>query len=127
MGSTEDEEEEEIRRVEIPICLNMGAVYIAEKNFDEALKEMSKILEIQEDDESERDLTGYKDWFVKAYYRRGQCYLGKNEYDLALNDLSKARDLEPNDKGILNEMARVKKVKMEYAKKEKQMYGKLFK
>jgi len=127
MGSTEDEEEEEIRRVEIPICLNMGAVYIAEKNFDDALKEMSKILEIQEDDESERDLTGYKDWFVKAYYRRGQCYLGKNEYDLALNDLSKARDLEPNDKGILNEMARVKKVKMEYAKKEKQMYGKLFK
>jgi len=51
----------------------------------------------------------------------------KNEYDLALNDLSKARDLEPNDKGISNEMARVKKVKMEYAKKEKQMYGKLFK
>jgi len=127
MGSTEDEEEEEIRRVEVPCLLNMGAVYIAEKNFDDALKEMTKILEIQEDDESERDLTGYKQWFVKAYYRRGQCYLGKNEYGLALDDLSKARDLEPNDKGILNEIARVKKVKTEYAKKEKQMYGKLFK
>ena len=127
MGSTEDEEEEEIRRVEVPCLLNMGAVYIAEKNFNDALKEMTKILEIQEDDESERDLTGYKQWFVKAYYRRGQCYLGKNEYGLALDDLSKARDLEPNDKGILNEIARVKKVKTEYAKKEKQMYGKLFK
>ena len=50
------------RRVEVPCLLNMGAVYIAEKNFDDALKEMTKILEIQEDDESERDLTGKIYW-----------------------------------------------------------------
>ena len=65
---------------------------------------------------------------MKAYYRRGQCYLGKNDYDIAIENLSKARELEPNDKGILNEIARVKKTKTEYAKKEKEMWaGKLFK
>ena len=146
MGSTEDDEEEAIRKVEVPILLNIAAVQIAEKNFNDAIKELDKILEIQEDDESDRDLTGYKDWFVKAYYRRGQCYLGRNDYEMALKgkslneisctifwffysfplDLTQAKNLEPNDKGILNEFARVKKAKQEYSKKEKQMYSKMF-
>ena len=88
MGSTEDDEEEAIRKVEVPILLNIAAVQIAEKNFNDAIKELDKILEIQEDDESDRDLTGYKDWFVKAYYRRGQCHLGKNDYEMALKGKS---------------------------------------
>ena len=90
MGSTEDDEEEAIRKVEVPILLNIAAVKIAEKNFNDAIKELDKILEIQ-DNESDRDLTGYKDWFVKAYYRRGQCYLGRNDYEMALkgNSLNK--------------------------------------
>ena len=41
-------------------------------------------------------------------------------------DLTQAKNLEPNDKGILNEFARVKKAKQEYSKKEKQMYSKMF-
>jgi len=131
MGSTEEDEEEAIRKVEIPIKLNIAAVMIAQKNFDDAVKELDTIIEIQEEnekDENKRDLTSYKDWFVKAYYRRGQCYLGRNDYDIAIENLSKARELEPNDKGILNEIAKVKKTKTEYAKKEKEMWaGKLFK
>ena len=114
MGSTEDNEEEEIRKIEVPCCLNIAAALICEKKWDEAKTECDKVIEIQENN-------------TKALFRRGQCYLGKRDYDLALTDLSKARHLEPNDKGILNEIAKVKKAKVDYKQKEKQMYGKLFK
>lgn len=113
MGATEDDEEEEIRKVEVPCCLNIAAAMIAEKKWDEAKKECDKVIEIQEDN-------------IKALFRRGQCHLGKRDYDLALIDLNKAKELEPNDKGIQNEIAKTKKAKMEYAKKEKQMYSKMF-
>ncbi len=113
MGSTEEEEEEAIRKVEVPCCLNIAAACIADKKWDEAKTECDKVLEIQEEN-------------VKALFRRGQCHLGKKDYDLALGDFNKARQLEPTDKGIVNEIAKTKKAKMEYAQKEKKMYSKMF-
>jgi len=113
MGSTEDNEEEQIRKVEVPCCLNIAAANIAEKKWDEAKVECDKVLEIQEDN-------------IKALFRRGQCHLGKKDYDLAMEDLNKAREFEPNDKGIMQEIAKTKKAKVAYAQKEKQMYSKMF-
>lgn len=113
MGGTEDEEEEEIRKVEVPIVLNMAAALILDKKWDESLKECDKVLEIQEGN-------------VKALFRRGQCYLGKRDYDLALADFNQAKTLAPSDKGILNEIAKVKKAKLKYAQKEKKMFSKMF-
>jgi len=43
-----------------------------------------------------------------------------------LEDFNQAKTLDPNDKGILNEIAKVKKAKADYAQKEKKMYGKMF-
>jgi peptidyl-prolyl isomerase D len=114
MGSTEDEEEDKIRQVEVPCCLNIAAAMIAEKKWDEAQKQCDKVIEIQEDN-------------PKALFRRGQCHLGKRDFDLALKDLVRANELVPEDKGVLNEIARVKKAKLVYAQKEKEMYGKMFK
>ena len=95
------------------LVLNMAAAFILDKKWDEALKECTKVLEIQENN-------------VKALFRRGQCYLGKRDYDLALEDFNTAKNLEPNDKGILGEIAKVKKAKLEYAQKEKKMFSKMF-
>ena len=50
-----------------------------------------------------------------------------NDIDAALQDLHKARELQPEDKGVLNEIARAKRAKLEIAKKEKQLYSKMFK
>jgi len=113
MGSTEDGEEEQIRKVEVPCCLNIAAALIAEKKWDVAIVECDKVLQIQED-------------HIKALFRRGQCNLGKADYDLAMIDFNRARELEPNDKGILQEIAKTKKAKLEYAQKEKKMYSKMF-
>jgi len=130
MGATEDPEEgnkfqgkdknwmskfvkDQIRKVEVPCCLNIAAAQIAEKKWDDALIECDKVLEIQEEN-------------AKALFRRGQCHLGKTDYDLAMVDLSRALELEPKDKGILQEIAKTKKAKLMYEQKEKQMYSKMF-
>ena len=113
MGATEEDEEEQIRKVEVPIVLNIAAALILDKKWDDAKKECDKVLEIQEEN-------------IKALYRRGQCHMGRRDYDLALEDFNQAKTLDPNDKGILNEIAKVKKAKLDYAQKEKKMYGKMF-
>ena len=63
----------------------------------------------------------------KAIFRRGQALLGMNDFYAALKDLQKVRELQPEDKGVLNEIARAKKAKLEMVKKEKQLYSKMFK
>ena len=114
MGSTEDEEEEKIRAVEVPLKLNIAACHLATKQWDEAKHECENVLEIQETNS-------------KAIFRRGQALLGMNDFDAALKDLQKVRELQPEDKGVLNEIARAKKAKLEMVKKEKQLYSKMFK
>ena len=114
MGSTEDEEEEKIRAVEIPLRLNIAACRLATKQWDEAKKECENVLEVQETNS-------------KAIFRRGQALLGMKDFDAALQDLQKARELQPEDKGVLNEIARAKKAKLDMVQKEKQLYAKMFK
>jgi len=113
MGSTEEDEEEKIRKIEVPITLNIAAALITDKNFEEAFKQCDKVLEIQPENS-------------KALYRRGQSYFGLMEYDLALADLGKVKEMEPEDKGILNEINKVKKAKNVYLQKEKSIYTKMF-
>ena len=114
MGSTEDDEEEKIRAVEVPLKLNMAACYLATKNWEEAKTECENVLEVQETNS-------------KAIFRRGQALLGMNDYDAALKDLQKVRELQPEDKGVLNEIARAKKMKLDMVQKEKKLYSKMFK
>ena len=64
MESIGGDEEEAILKIEVPCLLNLGAVYKSEKKIDNALAELTKVLEIQNGDKSDRDLAGYKDWFV---------------------------------------------------------------
>merc|ERR1712136_545496 len=114
MGTTEDEEEEKIRAVEVPLKLNIAACHLANKSWDDARKECEDVIEVQESNS-------------KAIFRRGQALLGMNDFDGALKDLQKVRELRPDDKGVLNEIARAKKAKLDMVKKEKQLYSKMFK
>merc|ERR1712213_189382 len=114
MGTTEEEEEEKIRAVEIPLKLNIAACHLASKNWDEAKKECENVIEVQESNS-------------KALFRRGRALLGMNDFDGALKDLQKVRELQPDDKGVLNEIARAKKAKLDMVQKEKKLYSKMFK
>ena len=50
-----------------------------------------------------------------------------NEFETALVDFRKVLEMEPKDKGVLNEIARAKKAKLDMVQKEKQIYSKMFK
>lgn len=113
MGTTNDEQEAQIRSVEVPICLNIAAVKIAGQKWEDAFKECDKVLEIEENN-------------VKALFRRGQAYNGMQEYSKALEDLNKAQSLQPNDKTIANQIVKIKHAKNAYVQKEKKMYSKMF-
>ncbi len=120
MGSTEDEEEAKIRAVEVPCCLNIAAAILKEgpaapaDALDEAMKQCVNVLEIEPTN-------------AKALFRRGQARFLRKEYDEAVKDLNRVRELEPSDKGVVAELAKVKKARQAYVQKEKSMYGKMFK
>jgi tetratricopeptide (TPR) repeat protein len=113
MGSSDEDEEVRIRAVEVPCCLNIAAVMVKESNFEEALKQCEKVLEIEPENK-------------KALFRRGQARFGLNDYELAVSDLTKLKELEPHDKSVILELTKVKKAMQEYCKKEKKLYGKMF-
>jgi len=81
--------------------------------YDEALYECNKVLEIDECN-------------VKGHFRRGQAYLGKQDFDLALKDFAKVQQLEPDDKGVVKEIAKVKLALRIQNKKDKEMFAKMF-
>ncbi len=113
MGTTREDQEAKIRTLEVPCCLNVAAVSIRTGDFEEALKQCDKILEVEPDN-------------VKALYRRAQSRGGSKDYDLALKDLVRARELEPADKSVLSEYARIKKLRQKSVDEEKSFYARMF-
>jgi peptidyl-prolyl isomerase D len=63
---------------------------------------------------------------AKAYYRRALARGAKKEDEEAVEDLEEALKLAPNDVGIKNEHAAVKKRIAEFNKKQKAVYSKFF-
>lgn len=63
---------------------------------------------------------------AKAFFRRGLARAALKLYEGALDDLKTAYKLAPDNKSILLEFDRVKKLLLEYRKTEKTAYSKLF-
>lgn len=62
----------------------------------------------------------------KAFYRRGVSHLERKNYELALGDLKQAHTLIPNDKLIIKDFEKAKKLLLNYRQIEKLNYKKLF-
>jgi len=121
MGQTDDDEEKLVRAVEVPCVLNIAAVKLHFKEFDEAIYECNKVLEIEEEF---RDYA--PDWVTKARYRRGQAHNGKQNFEQALADLKVVQQLQPTDVGVKKEIAALKTAAEKQKSKEKKMYSKMF-
>lgn len=63
---------------------------------------------------------------AKALYRRAIASVGLKDEESALKDLETAAKLVPGDAAVQKELASVKKVAADRAKKEKAAYGKFF-
>lgn len=63
----------------------------------------------------------------KAFFRRGQAHMGLNEYEAGLADLKHSLAECPNNKDILKEIEKVKKVMNSYLAVEKATCQRMFK
>jgi pentatricopeptide repeat protein len=92
---------------------NMAACHIKNGNWEKAVKACDKVLEKQPNN-------------AKALFRRGQSNLALKNLDKAETDLRKAIQIEPNDVGIRNELAKIKKIRDEYDAKQKREFAGMF-
>lgn len=100
--------------LKITILLNLAAVRLKQNKYRETLKLCNDVLQLNEN-------------CGKALFRRGQSYMGLNEYELGLADLKQALVKCPNNRDIIEEIERVKKVMKSYLAVEKVAYGRMFK
>lgn len=109
-----DSSNESIVNTKVTLLLNLAAVKLKQKSHREALKLCSEVLQINQNNS-------------KALFRRSQAYMGLNEYDLGLADLQQALLESPNNKDILLEIDKVKRVMNSYLVIERASCQKMFK
>lgn len=115
IGTKKDDDayKEKFRTIYLSCYLNSAACKLKLGDASGAVEDCEEVLELDKNS-------------VKAYYRRGQASVSMKDYDKAMSDFQSALKLEPNDKGIRNEIAKVKKLVEAQRQKEKQLYAKLF-
>ena len=123
-----------MRAVEVPCVLNIAAVKLRFKEYDEAIYECNKVLGLEvsvllllaQIALLQEELDYAPDWVTKARYRRGQAQNGKQNFEQALADLKVVQRLQPTDAGVKKEIAALKIAAEEQRSKEKKMYSKMF-
>lgn len=93
--------------------LNYAAVELKLQHYDDVIFGCNETIKLRDDN-------------AKAFFRRGLARASLKLYESALEDLKVAYKLAPDDKSILNEFERIKKLLLDYRKSEKSAYSKLF-
>ncbi|KAJ3688541.1 hypothetical protein LUZ61_017705 [Rhynchospora tenuis] len=112
-SSFSDEEKKESKLLKISCNLNNAACKLKLKDYKEAGKLCTKVLE----------LDGRN---VKALYRRAQAYINTADLDLAEIDIKKALEIDPDNRDVKLEYKTLKEKVKEYNRRDKQLYGKMF-
>ncbi|KAJ3047569.1 cytochrome P450 monooxygenase 9 [Rhizophlyctis rosea] len=97
----------------IALNSNLALCYLKTKDCAEAVEACQKGLELAPR-------------HTKLTYRLGQAYAGLSRFDEAIEALEEVATFDPSDTVIKNELERVKKAKQAAARKEKEMYSKMF-
>ncbi|KAJ6723657.1 PEPTIDYL-PROLYL CIS-TRANS ISOMERASE [Salix koriyanagi] len=112
-SSFTDEEKQQSKVLKISCKLNNAACKLKLKDYKEAEKLCSKVLE----------LDGRN---VKALYRRAQAYIQLVDLDLAEIDIKRALEIDPDNRDVKLEYKILKDKMREYNKKEAQFYSNIF-
>ncbi|XP_031839609.1 cyclophilin 40 isoform X2 [Nomia melanderi] len=113
-----------------------GNYYFSKKNYVDAGRKYKKALRYYKWMTSTTIISNSSDDLMvlqmdknnsKALFRRSQAYMGLNEYDFGLRDLKQALLGSPNNKDILMEIEKVKKIMNTYLAIEKASCQRMFK
>ncbi|CAK9158034.1 unnamed protein product [Ilex paraguariensis] len=111
--SFSEEEKQLSKALKITCNLNNAACKLKLKDYKEAGKLCTKVLEIESTN-------------VKALYRRAQAYMNLADLDLAELDIKKALEIDPNNRDVKQEYKALKEKVKEYNKKDAKFYGNMF-
>lgn len=112
-SSFSDEGKQQAKVLKITCNLNNAACKLKLKEYKQAEKLCSKVLELDSKN-------------VKALYRRVQAYIQLVDLDLAELDIKKALEIDPDNRGVRMEYKLLKEKVREYNKKDAQFYGNIF-
>lgn len=112
-SSFSDEEKKQAKALKISCNLNNAACKLKLKEYKEAEKLCTKVLEMDSMN-------------VKALYRRAQAYINLADLELAEFDIKKALEIDPDNREVKLEYKMLKEKMREYNKKDAQFYGKMF-
>lgn len=84
-SSFSEDEKEQAKVLKVSCNLNNAACKLKLKNYKEAEKLCTKVLEVDGKN-------------VKALYRRAQAYINLVELELAKKDIKKALEIDPNNR-----------------------------
>uniref|UniRef100_A0A6M2FAR1 peptidylprolyl isomerase n=1 Tax=Populus davidiana TaxID=266767 RepID=A0A6M2FAR1_9ROSI len=112
-SSFTDEEKQQSKVLKISCKLNNAACKLKLKDYKEAEKLCSKVLELDGQN-------------VKALYRRAQAYIQLVDLDLAEIDIKRALENDPDNRDVKLEYKILKDKVREYNKKEAQFYSNIF-
>ncbi|XP_002734227.1 peptidyl-prolyl cis-trans isomerase D-like [Saccoglossus kowalevskii] len=107
------EQEEKVLGVVLPMYNNASFCCLKLNQHEQALENAEKALDV--DPKS-----------AKAYFRKAQALTAMNRHEDAMPQLLEAQKLQPSDKGIRNELMKVKNILEERKKKERAVYAKMF-
>jgi tetratricopeptide (TPR) repeat protein len=109
-----EEDKQEVTKLKVTCHLNMAACYLKMEKEKEAIQECSSALKIEPNN-------------VKALFRRGRAYMEEKEWEKAEEDFNKSLEMDKDNIEIKNELVRLAKKKQEQDKKDKSIFGGLFK
>ncbi|OAY80936.1 Peptidyl-prolyl cis-trans isomerase FKBP62 [Ananas comosus] len=112
-SSFSEEEKKQSKVLKVTCNLNNAACKLKLKQYKEAEKLCTKVLEIESTN-------------VKALYRRAQAYIQLADLDLAEMDIKRALEIDPDNKDVKMEYKILKEKVKEYNKRDAKFYGNIF-
>ncbi|GJN03225.1 hypothetical protein PR202_ga20645 [Eleusine coracana subsp. coracana] len=108
-----EEEKQQSKALKISCKLNNAACKLKLKDYREAEKLCSKVLELESTN-------------VKALYRRAQAYIELVDLELAELDIKKALEIDPDNRDVKMVYKTLKEKKREYNRRDAKFYGNMF-
>ncbi|VAH31593.1 unnamed protein product [Triticum turgidum subsp. durum] len=112
-SSFSEDEKKQSKAVKISIKLNNAACKLKLKDYKEAEKLCTKVLELESTN-------------VKALYRRAQAYTELVDLELAELDIKKALEIDPDNREVKVAYKALKDKLREYNKRDAKFYGNMF-
>lgn len=108
-----EDQKQQTKALKVTCNLNNAACNLKLKEYREAAKLCSKVLEVDSKN-------------VKALYRRAQAYIETADLDQAESDIKKALEIDPSNRDVKMEYKTLKEKQKEYNKEEAKLFGNMF-